>query len=215
MLAPVPDRLARSLACVPPNAPCVLLVRHADRHEIPDGGSGHDVPLTDVGFARAAALGTWLRDRSSVGADVSPLLRCVQTAEHALHGLPAQEPAVATNLLGAPGPFVVDGARCSRHFTERGTPGVVRALLAGEPLAGMRSAQDATVLVVRHVRVRLDLGGTRLLVSHDAIVMPIIHHLCGESFDGSWLDPLDGIAFTLDRGRLAVWWNGVQSEVGP
>ena len=213
MVAPIPDRLARSLARVRLDVPCALLVRHADRHEITDGGSGHDVPLTDVGFARATELGTWLRGRPSVAADVSPLLRCVQTAERALLGHPTQEAPVATSLLGAPGPFVVDQTRCSRHFAERGTPGVVRALLAGDTLEGMRSVSEATSLLVQHIRARIDQFSTRLLVSHDAIVMPIIQQLCGERFQDDWLDPLDGIVFTVDGNRLVAWWNGQPSEV--
>lgn len=52
-------------------------------------------------------------------------------------------------------------------------------------------------------------------VSHDAIVMPVIAALTGERFVGTWLEPLDGMAFALGRGgELVRIWRGRLTEPG-
>lgn len=213
MNAQIPDRLLRSLSRLEPGEPCALLVRHADRPQFPPGSNGNDVELNDLGRARARALGRWLRSRSPVTAKVSPVLRCRQTAQLALAGHADERAIELSSLLGEPGPFVVDRARCSQLFAALHTPGVVRALIDAGELDGMRTVSAATHLVRALADNCLGEGGCHLLVSHDAILMPVIFGLCGERFVDDWLAPLDGVVFTRRHGRLQVWWAGAAQEI--
>ena len=75
------------LALVPDGVDVALLLRHAERGEIPTGTFGADVPLTARGVASAERLGAQISERRSrVRTVSSPLPRCVQTAEALMHG---------------------------------------------------------------------------------------------------------------------------------
>jgi broad specificity phosphatase PhoE len=213
MNAPLPNGLQRSLEIVQPRDAAVLLLRHADRPPLQDGDSGHEIALTETGVARSAALGQWLAARQQVGAVTSPLRRCVQTAEVALAGHPQAQGILPDRRLGHPGPFVFDSKLVGQIFATDGTHSVVRRLLAGEAIAGMRSARDATELVLGLAVPLLQSGGTHLLVTHDAILMPIVQQLCGERFVDRWLDPLDGAVLLWRGGRLQCVWQGQLQEV--
>lgn len=215
MTANLPDRLQRSLAQLGTGESCALLVRHADRPQFPPGSDGNEVELNDLGRSRSLALGGWLRSRPQVTAKVSPVLRCWQTAQLALAGHTDLGDIEHSHLLGEPGPFVVDRARCSELFATMRTPAVVRALIDTGGLEGMRTVTEATRLVRELLDDCLQQGGCHLLVSHDAILMPLIFGLCGERFVGDWLPPLDGAVFTRRAGRTQVWWGGVAQEVMP
>ncbi len=198
----LPPGLEASLAVTAP--PRALLLRHADRHPMPDG-DGDDLKLTADGEARACLLDRRLGDGPRWGL-TSPLLRCRRTADL------ANFPADASPLLGAPGPFVVDRARGAQVFQTHGTQAVVRAHLRGETWGCMRSPADGARLVLAELRRGLvDRPGTGLAVSHDAIVMPIVAVLTGEPFTDEWLAPLDGLVVTPG----AAYWRGLPYEVTP
>lgn len=198
----LPPGLEASLAATA--APRVLLLRHADRHPMP-AGSGDDLDLTADGEARARLLGRRLGDGPR-WALTSPLLRCRRTA--AL----ADFAADASPLLGAPGPFVVDRVRGGHVFEIHGTDTVVRAHMRGETWSCMRPPAEGARLVLAELRRHLaERPGTGLAVSHDAIVMPIVACLTGETFTDDWLAPLDGLVLTGD----AVFWRGLPHEVLP
>ena len=199
----IPRGLEASLVCSEGAARRVLLVRHSDRPASVPGISDTDFGLTEVGEARARRLG-WRLGDGLRWALSSPLRRCRRTAE--LAGLVAE----GSTLLGAPGPFVVDGLRGQEVFESNGTPMVVRAQIRGETWGCMRALDEGADRVVRDLLGRLDAQpGTGLAVSHDAIVMPIIAWITGETFADRWLDPLDGAIFTPDE----LFWEGRSYEV--
>jgi broad specificity phosphatase PhoE len=181
----------------------VLLIRHSDRPKSLPGVDDMNLELTAEGEARAIHLGERLGE-SLRWARSSPLRRCMLTAE--LAGLSAELSA----LLGAPGPFVVDREVGRKVFREHGTEAVVRAHILGETWGCMRPLEDGARSVIRDLRTRLAaLPSTGLAVSHDAIVMPIIAWITGETFAERWLDPLDGAILTPDE----FFWEGRAYEV--
>lgn len=199
----LPHGLEASLACSEGAARRVLLVRHSDRPASVPGISDTDFGLTEVGEARARRLGRRLGDALRWTLS-SPLRRCRRTAE--LVGLVAED----STLLGAPGPFVVDCLMGQDVFERHGTPAVVRAQIRGETWGCMRALDEGAANVVRDLLGRLDARpGTGLAVSHDAIVMPIIAWITGETFADRWLDPLDGAILTPDE----LFWEGRSYEV--
>ena len=199
--APIPSGLSASIEVT--TAPRVLLIRHSDRPVLSAGDSGFDLALTDAGRARAGALGPKLAgaERWAVS---SPLRRCVETAECA--GMVPESSA----LLGAPGPYVVDGDRGGEVFGAHGTEGVVRGQIAGETWGCMRPLVEGATLLLDWLWALLDeRGGEGLAVSHDAIVMPTLAWAVGVSFDDTWLAPLDGAVLV----PCAIVWQGRRYEV--
>ena len=213
----VPSGLLATLPLLPETA--ILLIRHADR---PSEGNGRAVPITDRGAERAFRLGEALGDRLARAAS-STALRCHQTARSVLAGAGRDAPVLEHDVLGMSGPFVSDIGRAMTLSDQLGRTDVVRKLIAGEPLSGMRSLADGTAILLALARMRLgptadptrtpDTGLT-LWVSHDAIVMPIIAACTGDRFDERWLAPLDGAALWMDEGQIVMGWAGNRYPVG-
>jgi broad specificity phosphatase PhoE len=211
MSVEVPGGLASSLALAPRDAPFALLLRHADRAPIPAGEHGAEVGLTAIGEARAASLAKHhvFESRPITWCAASPLPRCLATARC------AGQQATPETLLGEPGAFVTDGALAGEAFLRLGTEAIVRAHLAGHPWPFLRSPEEGARRVLGHIANALAArGGVGLLVSHDTIVMPVIAWATGERFEGTWLEPLDGVvAVRIDGGRVRVIWRGTAFEV--
>ncbi len=199
-LPSLPAGLEASLAVTPPRR--ALLLRHADRPSTPSGSADDALGLTPQGEGRARRLGERLGE-GPLWALTSPLERCRRTA--ALAGFPAEPSA----LLGAPGPFVVDRARGAAVFAEHGTEAVVRAQLRGETWECMRALAEGAGAVLDELFARLTNEGAGLAISHDAIVMPVIAWVTGETFADDWLAPLDGAVLTPG----CLFWKGVRHQV--
>ena len=206
------DGLQTSIDVASGVRPLALLLRHADRAVIPAGEAGDDVGLLPVGRERTAALARTLGGQGGVAwAEASPLVRCMTTARLLTSAVEASD------LLGAPGPFVVDREEGGRAFGSLGTEHVVRAQIAGQPWSFMRPLDDGARLLLRHIRDRLgERTGIGAFVSHDSIVMPVISWATGDRFEAGWLAPLDGLVISLagEQG-VSVWWNGEPTEVSP
>ena len=191
--------LLASLARSPP--PRLLLLRHADREAIEPGDAGVSTRLTERGERQARALRRYLRERGQAprwGLS-SPLLRCRRTAE--LLGVEAG----VSELLGAPGCFMLDEARGGQVFAQHGVERIVRAHIEGRTWGCMRSPAAGARLLLDALSERLrGQVGTGVAISHDAILMPVIAHLSGERFVDSWLAPLDGPVLTAS----SLVWRG-------
>ena len=198
--APLPAGLLASLAAA--TEPRVLLLRHADRFAIADGDPGMTTRLTAEGERRARRLGEYLGTPPD-WAQSSPLLRCTRTAE-LMGGAP--EPS---SLLGDPGPFVINPEVGGAVWSEHGNPAVVRAQLAGETWGCLRPLAEGVLLIDDLLDRHLTSGaGTGIAISHDAIVMPYVHHHTQHDFSMDWLAPLDGVVVTASF----LFWRGERFE---
>ena len=179
-----------------------------------DGSIGADVDLTDVGRARAEALGRYLREREGLGtrwAESSGVRRCRETAALIVG---AWEAVTECAELGVSGAFIADPVEAKRSFHEHGTTGVVRAALAGAMVPGFRTVEEGARVVLDLVAARLQHGeGAWLMVSHDAILMPLIAWAAGERFDDDWLAPLDGVVFVRGAAGIQAIWRGRRGDV--
>jgi len=185
------------------SGPRVLLLRHSDRYDIPEGDSGALIALTPAGEQRARGLGSVLGE-TPAWAVSSPLLRCMRTAE--LLGVPP----TPSHHLGDPGPFVTDSKTGARVFGEVGTSNVVYAQIRGETWGCMRPLPEGASLLLAVLHRHLTSNqGTGIAVSHDAIVMPFIAWITGYNFSNDWLRPLDGVVVCKD----AVVWRGQHYEI--
>jgi len=201
----IPPGLQASLDAVPSDASAALLLRHSDRWDIADGESGHEVTLTPIGRDRARLLADRMAHLGGVvWVDSSPYLRCLETGEL------LSDDVRSCTLLGSPGPFVVDREEGGRVWRIEGNERMVRRQMAGHQWPFMRPTHEGVGLLIDHVRARhAERQGIGALISHDAIVMPIISLFTDDRFEDRWLSPLDGLILVMEPlGELYALWQG-------
>lgn len=215
----LPSGLERTLKLWPTSRPIALLIRHAEREEIPAGKFGRNCPITENGVLSSRELGErFLRGRLD-SIHVSPLPRCQQTAEAIIEGTdyqPGEGMVIEhSNLLGEPGPFVVDGKEAGKHFLQQGTKNVLAQMLEGKKLPGIRNLAEGSELLLNHILDNtLGNDGCHLFVSHDAIIIPFIHELMEGGYRLSkWLAPLDGCMLYIDNDGVHMISNGKRFTV--
>jgi len=217
----VPGDEARTLALLdrlPEGLAAALVVRHAEREEIPPGTFGNDVPLTDRGRHAAYRLGEGLSHRPAGIVKTSPLPRCVQTAESIVAGSGWTADVIPDMLLGDPGPFVVDSELAGSLILDIGIAGVVtQQLSATEPPDGMRSTSEGVQLVLDSVAEALCARcGTSVFVTHDAVLAVLVGTLYGRSVDKfRWPDYLDALVLWADSDRIQFLWHGLDEGSYP
>ena len=207
-----------SLSAAPAEADAALVLRHAERDEIPPGTFGVDISLTDNGVFCARRLGEMLSDNRRLSVTSSPVPRCVQTAGAILQGAGRNIDIVLDRRLGDPGPFVVDPEVAGPLFLKSDVLDIVRRQLSdSEPTPGMRPTSDG-------VRMLLDLVATGLesrellnaYVTHDSILIVLVARLFGMSIDEVGCpNYLDGLLLWRSCGRLQAAWRGIHKSLDP
>lgn len=206
------DDLSRTLGALDHSLPFALFLRHAEREEVPA-----DAPYADVDLTPAGTLAARLLGRSIGGAlgwaAASPFLRCRRTARELSggHNIPVDE----DTRLGRHGPWVLDHEAGARLFESLGMKGVVHAQMAGTRWPCIRSLEDGTRLLLSSALDRIERSGSGVCVSHDAVLMPAIAWLTGDTFEGRWLSPLDGFALQRHPRGWQCVWRGASFEVPP
>ena len=211
--------LARQLRALPAQADASLVLRHAEREDIPAGTFGVDAPLTARGIESAESLGATLASvRSEIGVATSPVPRCVSTAKAILRGGGRPEELVLNRRLGDPGPYVIDEEAAGALFLEIGILEIVRRQLCdAEPPAGMRPTAEGVDLLLELTSSRLRHGGRlNVYVTHDSILAVLVAHLYGLRVDDiRWPGYLDGLLMWRNGERLHFAWRGLEQGSHP
>ena len=204
---------------IPAEADTALILRHAERENIPSGTFGSDVPLTQLGVASAEKLGAMLSGvRPQVKATASPVPRCDATARAMLRGGGLPEDAALDWRLGAPGPFVVDEEASGTLFFEIGILEIVRRqLTCSEPPAGMRATPEGIDLLLGLTVAGLQSRGRlNIYVTHDSILAALVAYLYGLPVDEiNWPDYLDALCLWRCGQRLHFIWKGLDQGSYP
>ena len=210
-----PDGAARTLALldrVPAGLPVALVLRHAEREEITSGAFGNDVSLTRRGRNSARRLGMGLSSRTLGVVKSSPLPRCMQTADAIIAAAGWKTSAVPAQLLGDPGPFVVEPELAGRLFLDIGIEAIVRRQLADDqPPRGMRSTSSGAKLLLQELAAILNgPANASVFVTHDAVLAVLAGYLYGLPVDGfHWPGYLDALVMWPDSDRLRFLWRGL------
>ena len=211
--------LADQLSAIPPNADVALVLRHAEREDIPPGTFGVDVPLTARGVASAERLGASLSSiRPRIEATASPVPRCLATGKAILRGGGRSEEVASDWRLGEPGPFVVDSKVAGSLFLKIGILEIVRRQLADfDPPPGMRPTSEGVDLVLGLTANNLrSCGRLDVYVTHDSILAAVVGFLYRLPVDGvSWPGYLDGLLLWQHAGRLRFAWRGLEQGSQP
>lgn len=211
--------IEKHLRVIPRESDKTLILRHAEREEIPQGTFGSDAPLTELGVASAEELGGILTGmRRHVRATASPVPRCEATARAILRGGGLAERVALDGRLGAPGPFVVDEEVCGALFLEIGILDIVRRQLTSkEPPAGMRPTPEGIDLLLglaaRDLQSR---GRLNIYVTHDSILSVLVAYLYGLPVDEiRWPGFLDALLLWRRGERLHYIWRGLKQGSYP
>ena len=209
----------KHLSLVPPQTDVALVVRHAERDDIPPGTFGNDVPLTDCGVSEAEKLGAKLSNlRPQMIATSSPVPRCESTARAILRGGDRPDGVALDWRLGDPGPFVVDAAVSGAFFLEIGVLEIVRhQLTRTEPPTGMRTTQEGVDLLLGLTVSNLrSTGRLDVYVTHDGILAVLVAYLFRLPVDEiEWPGYLDGLLMWRRGEHLHFAWRGLEQGSHP
>ena len=202
------------MSMVPAKSDVALVLRHAEREEIPLGTFGEEAPLTSAGITSAEKLGAMLsekRPEASILASTVP--RCVETGEAILRGGRWGGEVAPDWRLGAPGPFVVEPEISGPIFLEIGILEIVRRQLSDDgPLPGMRTTAEGIGLLLALTSNDLgERGRLSVCVTHDSILAVLVAHLFRLTVDEiGWPDYLDGLLMWRSDERLHFTWRGLE-----
>lgn len=119
-----------------------LLLRHADRDDIPQGSIGNEVLLNEKGKQNAQCFSEKLSERKINRIFTSPVGRCVQTAEYITKGYGRRVEIVETTALGAPGLHITDEKIAGDFYLQYGFDEMYKRFIKGEGIPGMTNIDE-------------------------------------------------------------------------
>ena len=207
---PVASILER-LAAVPERVDVSLIIRHAERAEIPAGTFGHDVNLTAEGTCAAEGLGAALSGDRGLTFLSSPVPRCIQTAQAMLRGAGLSSEIHTDPRLGGPGAFVIDPETAGQLFLELPVPEIARRQIQdASSLPGMRPTSEGIEMLLDLVTSPLGKEGRlHVFVTHDIILSVFAASILRSSLEEiGWPDYLEGLLVWRSAGRFHFTWQG-------
>ena len=208
---PVASILER-LATVPEDVDVSLVIRHAEREEIPAGTYGYDVILTDHGRRTAKQLGTTMSEKRMMTVISSPVPRCVHTAQQILHGAGSSSGVVTDRRLGDSGAFMIDPEIAGPLFLEVSIPEIARRQLQDDaPPPGMRPTNEGVSILLDLVASYLNSNGQlNVFVAHDVILGVLVGSIFRLSVEQvGWPAFLEGLLLWRRGGRLHCSWRQI------
>ncbi|MGI9346333.1 MAG: hypothetical protein ACR2PW_08725 [Gammaproteobacteria bacterium] len=195
----IPKTLLANLTKIPTDCPVILMLRHSVRPDpLPPGEAGNQISITEVGKQLACNLGMVMGERLAA-LHVSPLLRCIQTAEAIKTGAQAKALMIAKDkLLGDPGIYVTDAKAAGPYWTSDKYHSTMRYLADGKALpspAGATPASDrpegvthepyrqAHRLVQHMLHSTNTKRGVHCFISHDSLIAITINQILGREYD--------------------------------
>ena len=210
--------LLKDGSVVPRECDAALILRHAQREDIPQGSFGRDAPLTEEGVKSAERLGELLSTRRPGRVASSPIQRCLATAQAISRGAGWVTGVVTDWRLGEHGPFISEPEIAGRFFMDTGTSEVVRHQLHDDlPPPGLRETAEGVGLLLDFTSEGLGRGGrVSVYITHDAILTVLVGWLFRlPVYDTGWPDFLDGMIIWRSEERLHYMWRGLQQAAHP
>lgn len=175
----------------------VLVLRHAERPQIPTGDFGNELSLTKEGEQASEALGKRLGNIPWGEIHTSPLVRCEQTAFHFLKGTQQKTPIIKSQILGDPGPFVYNPQKAGPHFLEK----PLNKITHDAPIPGMRTVEEGGLLFVNYLKT-IQLFPC-LMISHDIIIALLVSYF--SKIETSFPNFLDGFCLKIEPDNLTLF----------
>ena len=203
---------------VPDGVNVALVIRHAEREDIPAGTFGQEVNLTAEGDRAAERLGTDLARERMLAILSSPVPRCVQTALAMLRGAGSSAEVVTDWRLGGPGAFVSDAEVAGPLFLELPIPEIARRQLQdASPLPGMRPTPEGVEILLELVTSPPGKNGRlHVFVTHDIILSVLVASILHLSLEETgWPGYLEGLLLWRSDERLKLSWRDFRATSLP
>lgn len=176
-----------------------LLLRHADRDDIPKGSFGNEILLNEKGKQNAQTFGMSLSERKINRIFTSPVGRCVQTAEFIVKGYGNSIDIIETTALGAPGLHITDEKIAGEFYLQYGFDEMYRQFMQGEKIPGILNSNELKYRITTFIKENSNDNGTTIFITHD-ILIAFYHYSINKKVytKDNWINFLTGL--TLKDG---------------
>ena len=173
-----------------------LLIRHADRDDIPEGSFGNDVLLNKIGQINAFNYGEKLKNQQITKIYSSPVLRCVQTAEFISKGYGKTIEIIETVVLGAPGLHINDEKIAGEFYLEHGFDVMYESFKNGTIIPGMTTLESLNQNMNDFIHKHTNENETTIFITHDMLIA-FYHFSINKTVytKENWVNYLSGITF--------------------
>jgi len=183
-----------------PDSKLVLLIRHGDREQIPQGEFGNEVMLNDKGKQNSLAFGKSLRDFPVKRIFTSSIPRCIQTAELISQGYENCLEIISTKCLGAPGLHIADEKIAGEFYLAHGFHEILRRFIRNESVPGVPEAKHFTKIMTEFLNKSTTENGISIFITHDSLIA--LYHFClnGTVYTtDNWVDYLEGLVYKIEE----------------
>ncbi len=173
-----------------------LLLRHADRDDIPQGSFGNEVLLNEKGKLNAQRFGEQLIERKINRIFTSPVGRCVQTAEFISKGYGSSIEIIETTSLGAPGLHIKDEKIAGEFYLKYGFDEMYKRFMNGEEIPGMPNINELNYRITNFIKENSTENGTTVFITHDMLIA-FYHFSINKKIYSkeNWINYMTGLTF--------------------
>ena len=178
------------------NNTMALLIRHADRDDIPEGSFGNEVLLNQIGQINAFNYGEKLKNQQITKIYSSPVPRCVQTAEFISKGYGKNIVIIETVALGAPGLHINDEKIAGEFYLEHGFDVMYKSFKNGSTIPGMETLESLNKNMNDFINENTNANETTIFITHDMLIA-FYHFSINKTIytKENWVNYLSGISF--------------------
>ena len=207
--------IVQRLAAVPVGADVSLVIRHAEREDIPAGTFGHIRArcFLDWGMVSQPRKG-WARLCRKEGRSVSYPARYHVASRPRRRSCAAQGRRLRPQPIAdwvMKGPFVVEPNVSGPLFLELPISEIARRQLQdADPQPGMRPTAEGVEILLNLTTGNLGEGGRLdIFVTHDVILAVLVASIIGPPLEKvGWPGYLEGLFLWRSRTRLRASWRG-------
>ncbi|MDD3804346.1 MAG: phosphoglycerate mutase family protein [bacterium] len=177
-----------------------LLLRHADRDDIPQGSFGKEILLNEKGKQNAQSFGEQLAERKINRIFTSPVGRCVQTAEYVTKGYGRSIEIIETTALGAPGLHIKDDKIAGEFYLQHGFDEMYKRFMAGKEIPGIPNIKELNIRVTKFINENSTQNGTTIFITHDMLIA-FYHFSINKKVytKDNWINYMTGLTFINGR----------------
>jgi broad specificity phosphatase PhoE len=173
-----------------------LLLRHADRDDIPQGSFGNEVLLNEKGKQNAQRFGEQLIEKKINRIFTSPVGRCVQTAEFITKGYGSSIEIIETTALGAPGLHIKDEKIAGEFYLQYGFDKMYKRFMKDEEIPGMANIDELNYRITNFIKENSSENGTTVFITHDMLIAFYHFSINKKVYSkDNWINYMTGLTF--------------------
>jgi broad specificity phosphatase PhoE len=176
-----------------------LIIRHAERNDIPAGEFGNEVKLTEKGCLASIDFGVELSDLKIHKIYTSSLIRCVETAQNIIKGYEHSVPIETDTALGNPGLHIYDSEIAGGLFLKNGVAGIYKAFCNNIQMPGILTPDEFARQFTDFILSRTVENGVTLFVTHDIVIAFLEYCVNAKIYhENEWVGFLSGLTLLVE-----------------